>query len=83
MIAGSGCIPLAILYALTTSLYLHACQFRILLMLNQGTTACATVVKPLYTHSLCQRLGCEYGNQLYISFGLDDRYDDPYSDKVP
>ena len=26
--------------------------------------------------------GCEYGNQFYVSFGLDDRYDDPYCDKV-
>jgi len=26
--------------------------------------------------------GCEYVNQLYVSFGLDDRYDDPYCDKV-
>ena len=31
----------------------------------------------IYT-GLCQRLGCEYGNQLYVSFGLVDRYDDPY-----
>ena len=82
MIVGSGCIPIAVRYALTTSLYLPACQFRILLMLNQGATACATVVKPLYIHSLCQRLGCEYGNRLYVSVGLDDRYDDPYGDKM-
>ena len=26
--------------------------------------------------------GCEYGNQLYVSFGLDDRLADPYGDKV-
>ena len=26
--------------------------------------------------------GCEYGNQFYVSFGLADRYDDPYCDKV-
>ena len=26
--------------------------------------------------------GCEDGNQFYVSFGLDDRYDDPYGDKV-
>ena len=26
--------------------------------------------------------GCEYVNQLYVSFGLDDRLADPYGDKV-
>ena len=26
--------------------------------------------------------GCEYGNQFYFSFGLDDRLADPYGDKV-
>ena len=26
--------------------------------------------------------GCEYGNQFYVSFGLDDRLADPYGDKV-
>ena len=75
-------MPIADPDVVTTRPCLHACYLRILLMLNQGATACATVVKPLYIHSLCQRLGCEYGNRLYVSFGLDDRYDDPYGDKM-
>jgi hypothetical protein len=45
-----------------------------LLMLDQGATAWATGgIYVIYILGLCQRLGCEYGNQLYVSFGLDNR----------
>ena len=39
---GAGCMFKAVLYAVTTSLYLHAPCLRILLMLDQGATAWAT-----------------------------------------
>ena len=51
-----------------------ACYPRILLMLDQGVRHGPQGASTLYIHSLCQWLGCEYGNQLYLSFGLDDRY---------
>ena len=58
----------------TTRPFHDACYPRILLMLDQEVTARATGVSTLYIHGLCQRLGCDYGNQFYVSFGLDDRY---------
>ena len=70
----AGCMPIADPDVVTTRPCLHACYPRILLMLDQEGTARATGVSTLYIHGLCQRLGCDYGNQLYVSFGLAYRY---------
>ena len=58
----------------TTRPSLHACYPRILLMLGQGATARAIGgVTVIYTRPLpVIRAVCV--NQLYFSFGLDDRY---------
>ena len=45
---------------------------------GMGQTGCQGYI---YTVSASDE-GCGYGNQLHVSFGLDDRYDDPYCDKV-
>ena len=44
-------------------------------MLDHGATAWATggCLRYIYMASARDQ-GCEYGNQLYFSFGLDDRY---------
>ena len=67
-------MPVADPDALTTRLCFHACYPEILLMLDQGTTAWAIGgVYVMYMASASDQ-GCEYGSQLYASFGLDDHY---------
>ena len=78
----AGCMLKANPDAATTRPCLHACYLRILLMLDQGVRHGPQRVCTLYIHGLCQRSGCDCANQLYFSFGLDDRLADPYGDKV-
>ena len=60
--------------AVTTRPSLHACYLRILLMRDQGPPAWATMsVTVIYMASASDK-PCEYVNQFYVSFGLDDRY---------
>ena len=67
-------MPIADPDATTTSPCLHACCPRILLCWIRGLRHGPLEGSQVYIHGLCQRLGWEYVNQLYYSFGLDDRY---------
>ena len=67
-------MPIADPDVVTTKPCLHACYPRILLCWIKVPRHGPLGVSTLYIHGLCQRLGCEYGNQFYLSFGLADRY---------